>query len=55
LVADTVDVAGAIMGDRGNIPADTTLYIKNLNSSYFLKTIYAKANNDFVGGETLSS
>ncbi|USN57003.1 MAG: hypothetical protein H6766_00595 [Candidatus Peribacteria bacterium] len=55
MVAADTDIAGDVMGEKGNISADTTLYLKNLNSSYFLKVIYAKANSDFTGGETLSS
>jgi hypothetical protein len=55
LKAADADISSQIMGEKGNIPKDTTLYIKNLKSSYFLKSIYAKANGEFVGGKTLSS
>ncbi len=54
LIAKNTDIQENSMGERGNIKKDTKLYIKNLNSSYLLKNIYAKANKDFHGGKTLS-
>ncbi|MCK9467288.1 MAG: hypothetical protein M0P94_03075 [Candidatus Absconditabacterales bacterium] len=39
-----------LMGDRGNITKGTTLYIKNLKQSLFLKEIYAVVLEDFTGG-----
>ncbi|HOG15624.1 MAG TPA: hypothetical protein PK674_03485 [Candidatus Absconditabacterales bacterium] len=43
-----------LMGDRGNIAKGTTLYIKNLKQSLFLKEIYAVALEDFTGGTITS-
>lgn len=38
-----------LIGSRWNIPAWTTLYIRNLKQSMFLKEIYATAIDDFTG------
>ena len=42
------DNDGILMWARWNIPQWTTLYIKNLKQSYFLKEIYAVAMQDFT-------
>jgi hypothetical protein len=55
VTAMQTDIMNEIIGARGNIEADTMLYIRNIRTSYFLKNIYARANSTFVGGETLSS
>ena len=55
VTAADIDIYENVIGERGNIDTDTTLYIKNLRSSYFLKKIYAKAHDNFQWGETLSS
>ncbi len=52
--ANDLDVYEDIIGERGNIPSDTTMYIKNLTESYFLKKIYAINEKKFTEGETIS-
>lgn len=42
------DDNGIVMWSRWNIPQWTTLYIKNLKQSFFLKEIYAVAMQDFT-------
>jgi hypothetical protein len=47
VVAAEQDDQGNVIGARGNIPQNTTLYIRNLKDSYFLKNIYAVSTVDF--------
>lgn len=49
IVASDQDEEGNVIGARGNITKDTTLYIKNLKESFFLKNIYAVATAQFSG------
>lgn len=55
LIAKNADIENNIMWSKWNIEKDTKLYIKNLKSSYFFKQIYAHADGNFMGGETLSN
>jgi hypothetical protein len=50
VVAMDKDDNGILMWSRWNIKNGTTLYVKNLKQSLFLKEIYAVALNDFTGG-----
>jgi len=43
------DINDVLMWSRWNIPKDTKLYIKNLDSSFFLKEIFAQSIENFTG------
>lgn len=48
--ADEQDENWDVIGARWNIEKDTTLYIKNLKDSFFLRNIYAVSTQQFSGG-----
>ena len=52
VIAQEIDNKYEIMGERGNIPQGTVLYVKNLKQSLYQKEIYAEALYDFAGGQT---
>lgn len=47
VIASDQDEEGNVIWAKGNIDKDTTLYIKNLKESFFLKNIYAVATQQF--------
>jgi hypothetical protein len=47
VIASDQDEEGNVIWAKGNISKDTTLYIKNLKESFFLKNIYAVAIQQF--------
>lgn len=49
IIASEQDEEWNVIWARGNITKDTTLYIKNLKESFFLKNIYAVATAQFSG------
>jgi len=54
IVASDQDEKWNVIWARWNIPKDTTLYIKNLKESFFLKNIYAITMDQFSWGSMLS-
>ncbi len=54
IIASDQDEQGNVIWARGNIKKGTTLYIKNLKESFFLKNIYAVTTDQFSWGSLTS-
>lgn len=54
IIASDQDEQGDVIWARWNLPKWTSLYIKNLKESFFLKNIYAVATEQFSGGSLTS-
>lgn len=53
--AEPVDEQWVNIGSRGNLKANTTLLIKNLSSSFFLKKVIGTTIDTFSGGDVIQS